>query len=132
MIDDYGFAAIPSGDPLDPGLGWELTATGQIRRAAGAAHKIARLLRPLWGPVWSEKHRGNAERLKKFVDAAPVIVADRIRLVLQPMLDSGEIADLNVTTGEVEGGGKFLRANISGVDQRKQVFQLSEFVRIGG
>ncbi|MFA5123708.1 hypothetical protein [Zavarzinia sp.] len=128
---DYGFAAIASSDPGDSGVGWVLTGTGQIQRAVSIADRVKRLLRPLFGAVWSEGHRGNAAPLKKMVDAAPVIVADRVRLVLAPLVSAGELALTAVDAAATANNSKFMAVAIRGVDQQRRPFQLSEFVRIG-
>jgi hypothetical protein len=65
------------------------------------------------------------------VDTMPVIVRDRARLVLGPMLDTGEIAIDSLAAAPTAGNSKFMSLGLRGRDAQQRVVSLSEFVRIG-
>lgn len=131
-MTDPGFAAVASSDVRDPGVGWALTSDGQIRRATSFADKARRLLRPLFGPVAAEPYRGAADRawLRKVVDAAPVICADRARLLLSPMTGAGELSELSVSAAVEATNPEYVRVVVRAVGGDGRAFELSEFARI--
>lgn len=109
--------------------GWGLDAHGRIVRGT-IVDRVRRLLRPLWGPVWCEPGRGDAPWPRQ-TDAIAVIVEDRIRYVLAPLVAGREIASLAVTV-ETDSAtpGSRARARIAFVDAMRRPHQLSEFVRL--
>lgn len=108
--------------------GWALTAHGRIVRGT-IADRVRRLLRPLWGPVWCEPLRGDAPWPRQ-TDAIGVIVEDRIRYVLAPLVAAREIASLVVTIETDSAAPKRALARITFVDAMRRPHQLSEFVRL--
>jgi hypothetical protein len=109
--------------------GWALTESGQLRRATSVVDKVHRLLRPLFGAVWCEPHRGNAERPKKMLDAIDTIVADRVRLVLEPLRVSGEVLSLSVVVTATDNAQR-RQVSLSFIDGDKRPHQLTEFVQV--
>lgn len=126
-MSDHGFAWVTSDGRLG---GWEPTPTGQIERATSPVDKVRRLQRPFWGPVWSERYRGNAPAPKKAHDAIDAVNADRLRLLLSPMTDAGEIADLEASSGPhpTDPERRMLLEKFRDGDKRP--YRLSETVRI--
>jgi hypothetical protein len=118
---NFGFAYIDDG--------WAPDAIGQIRRATSICDKMRRLLQPMWGAVRGEYYRGNA-RAPRAVDALSVIVADRLRLLLTPLIRTGEIDQLDIQAAANPTNPKRRRAQISFVDRDGHVQQLSGFVRV--
>lgn len=129
MSAGYGFAFASYGGAAG-GWGKLPTANGKIPRATSIVDTVRRLLRPLWGPVWSEPHRGNAARPKKMVDAMPVITADRARLVLDPLVKSGEIAMLKTSVSAHPYNPERNVLTLEFVDAEKRPYELTEFVRV--
>lgn len=121
MTPNAGFAFVDNG--------WALTESGQIRRATSVADKVRRLLRPLFGPVWSEPHRGNAARPGKMLGAIDTIVGDRVRLVLEPLRISGELLSLTVTVTATDNAQR-RQVSLSFIDGDKRPHQLTEFVQV--
>lgn len=123
-MTDFGFAYV--------NRGWALTPDGQLLRASTAADLCARLLRPFFGAVVGEAYRGNAQRdtLKKVGDAAPVIVADRFRLLLRPLTRDGVVRDLAVSAAVETTNPEYVRVQGTATDQDRNPVRLDEFVRI--
>lgn len=119
---NYGFAY--------SGGGWAKTAAGQIQRAAGANDKVNRLLRPLFGPVVSEPHRGNAPKPTQVGDNISVVLADRVQLVLSPMLNNGEIENAQTKVRVDPTSPKFPLMAINGRDRAKAPFSVQVFTRV--
>ncbi|MDP8224501.1 MAG: hypothetical protein P9L99_14165 [Candidatus Lernaella stagnicola] len=117
----YGFAYF--------GAGWRVSPAGQIQRATSIVDKARRLLRPLWGPVWSDPERGDPPRPPKSVDAIDVIVGDRAFELLLPMVRRGEISGLDVQVLETTNR-KRRHVKIFFLDEHKKPHVLSEFVRL--
>ncbi len=109
--------------------GWGLTGHGQIQRATSVVDKVRRVLRPLWGAVWSAPDRGNAPTPKGLVDSLGVMIADRVFFLLEPLLRRGEISNLTVDVAETSDA-KRRRVQITFLDENKKPHSLSEFVRV--
>lgn len=104
----------------DGKAGWRVTSTGQIARAETIVDKVRRRLRPFWYPLTPPRN----------VDAIDVIVADRFRLLLDPMLRSGELTDLKVAVGAHPSNSKRRKIEAVIFDADQHPHQLTEFVRI--
>lgn len=125
---NYGFAYSTTGTSDGRG-GWAQAANGQIQRAGSIEDKVRRLLRPLWGAVWSEPERGNA-RQTKAVDALNVIIADRARLVLNPLIAGSEISELSVEVVAHPTNAQRRAVRIEFRDSQRQPHKLTLFVRV--
>ena len=117
------------GFAYDAAAGWTITETGQIARAASIVDKARRLLRPLFGPVRGETWRGNVA-WPRGVDSLDVIIADRIRYLLTPMLTAGELSSVEIEVVDHPTQPKRKAAALILYDTNKKPHRLTEPVRI--